>query len=393
MTPITRTRFRSRYPTASFAPGLLFLGGEQGAWYDPSDLSTLFQDAAGTTPVTAAGQAVRLMLDKSKGLMLGPELLADPNFDNAGSWEKNAGVTISGGLAVWNTAGTSVYVRQPSIIVANTYYEFTIVCSSYTSGSLFVALGAGGSTVSSYPINSVGTVRYRYNSGSFSGRVWLLTPVGGAQLSITSFSVKQVTGNHAMAPSDAARPVLQADAGGLLHLLSNGSSQSMSTNSIDFTATDKMTVFAGVRKLSDAGRGIVAELSTSTAANNGSFRLAAPEDATFEYGMTSRGTSDIGANIDSATYAAPITNVLTGIGNIAAPEVTLRVNATQVATNAASQGTGNYGNYPLFIGARNNSSQYFNGRLYGLIVRGAQSSAAQITATELWMAGKTGVAI
>jgi hypothetical protein len=36
-----------------------------GAWFDPSDLSTMFQDAAGTTPVTAAGQPVGLILDKS----------------------------------------------------------------------------------------------------------------------------------------------------------------------------------------------------------------------------------------------------------------------------------------------------------------------------------------
>jgi len=35
------------------------------AWYDPSDLTTLFQDSAGTTPVTAAGQPVGLILDKS----------------------------------------------------------------------------------------------------------------------------------------------------------------------------------------------------------------------------------------------------------------------------------------------------------------------------------------
>lgn len=34
-------------------------------WYDPSDLSTLFQDSAGTTPVTASGQPVGKMLDKS----------------------------------------------------------------------------------------------------------------------------------------------------------------------------------------------------------------------------------------------------------------------------------------------------------------------------------------
>jgi len=43
----------------------LFASGEQGAWYDPSDLTTMFQDSAGTTPVTADGQPVGLIRDKS----------------------------------------------------------------------------------------------------------------------------------------------------------------------------------------------------------------------------------------------------------------------------------------------------------------------------------------
>ncbi len=43
----------------------LFANGEQGVWYDPSDFSTLFQDAAGTIPVTGVGQPVGRMLDKS----------------------------------------------------------------------------------------------------------------------------------------------------------------------------------------------------------------------------------------------------------------------------------------------------------------------------------------
>lgn len=43
----------------------LFSNGEQGFAYDPNDLSTLYQDAAGTIPVTAAGQPVGLMKDKS----------------------------------------------------------------------------------------------------------------------------------------------------------------------------------------------------------------------------------------------------------------------------------------------------------------------------------------
>jgi hypothetical protein len=49
----------------SFFPGSLFASNEQGVWYDPSDMATLFQDAAGTTPVTAVEQPVGLILDKS----------------------------------------------------------------------------------------------------------------------------------------------------------------------------------------------------------------------------------------------------------------------------------------------------------------------------------------
>ena len=44
---------------------LLFSASEPGAWYDPSDMSTLFQDSAGTTPVTAVEQPVGRILDKS----------------------------------------------------------------------------------------------------------------------------------------------------------------------------------------------------------------------------------------------------------------------------------------------------------------------------------------
>lgn len=51
--------------TPAFSPASLFAGGEQGGWYDPSDLSTLFQDAAGTVPVVADGDPVGRINDKS----------------------------------------------------------------------------------------------------------------------------------------------------------------------------------------------------------------------------------------------------------------------------------------------------------------------------------------
>ena len=68
------------------------------------------------------------------------------------------------------------------------------------------------------------------------------------------------------------------------------------------------------------------------------------------------------------------------------------------AVNAGSSflsvtSTGNFGTYPLFIGARNTSSLFFNGNIYSLLVVGSAVSAGQISATEQWVAGKTGITL
>lgn len=49
---------------AGFSPSQLFAAGEKGAWYDPSDLSTMFTDTAGTTPASVDGPVGRIN-DKS----------------------------------------------------------------------------------------------------------------------------------------------------------------------------------------------------------------------------------------------------------------------------------------------------------------------------------------
>lgn len=49
----------------TFGPLDLFTGGQGGAWYDPSDLSHMWQDTAGTVPVTTDGQSVLRIDDKS----------------------------------------------------------------------------------------------------------------------------------------------------------------------------------------------------------------------------------------------------------------------------------------------------------------------------------------
>lgn len=48
-----------------FDPASLFVGGYTGAFYDLTDMASLSQDSAGATPVTAAGQTVGRVADKS----------------------------------------------------------------------------------------------------------------------------------------------------------------------------------------------------------------------------------------------------------------------------------------------------------------------------------------
>jgi hypothetical protein len=172
----------------------------------------------------------------------------------------------------------------------------------------------------------------------------------------------------------------------------SGSVDNISVRELDAAqAPDKMTVFAGVRKLSDAASGMVTELSSSIFSFPGAFNLLAPSGAFANYQFSSAGSAI--AAVAPTGFAAPITNVLTGISNISGDVVTLRANGVQAATAATDQGTGNYGNYPLFIGARGGSSTFFSGHLYSLIVRGSSSSSILTSATEGWVASKTGVVI
>lgn len=156
---------------------------------------------------------------------------------------------------------------------------------------------------------------------------------------------------------------------------------------------DKVQVFAGVRKLSTAV-GVLLETSVSLDTNNGTISFAAPVNSSVHYAYTSKGTTLQGASTTNAIYLAPVTNVVSGLSDISGDLATLRVNGAQVAQATADQGTGNYLAYPLYIGRRGGTTLPFNGRDYGICVRfGANLDASTISATENYMAQKTGVTL
>jgi hypothetical protein len=204
--------------------------------------------------------------------------------------------------------------------------------------------------------------------------------IWGAQLELgsTATDYQKVTSTY---------DVTEAGQADNYHLVFDGVDDSMVTPSIDFTGTDEMSVFAGVRKLSDAAIGIIAELSTNSGTANGTFYIASPVSGT-DTRFRSRGTS-AGDSISASGFVAPTTKVLSGLGAISDDQSILRIDGVQVATSTTDQGTGNYGNYPLYIGRRGGASLPFNGHLYQLLVRGALTADNLLNQTETYVASKT----
>jgi hypothetical protein len=261
-------------PWVTFLPSDLFAASEKGVWYDPGDITTLFQDTAGTIPVTASGQTVALMKDKSG--------------NNAHATQSDA-------------------TKRPT---------FTI-----------------------YP---------------------------GTDYGYLSF---------------------------------DGTNDFMVTSAINFTGTAVMTATAGFQVVPPTGvtgPRIVVELSASSVTNEGSFYMTGPATSS-DHSVGLRGNSASQAYASFANVD-PSDDILTAQLNIGAAtkelELIPRLNGVVKSGagltwgGSANAGTGNFGNYALYIGARGGTSLFFKGNLYGMVIRGATSTAPQVTATEAWVTAR-----
>lgn len=200
----------------------LFANNEQGFFYDPNDLSTMFQDANGTVPVTAVGQPIGLPLDKSKGVALGNELVINGSFDNGTTgWVaeyQSALSNVNGKLRI-TAIGINPYgVQAISGLTLGKTYKLSF--------SPFVKTGTGvwvinlGNKAAGYQAQ-YGIVREPAlaSGGSFiftaTTTVLNIALVGGAGTVVGDYadfdniSVKELAGNHAYQTTSAARPILR----------------------------------------------------------------------------------------------------------------------------------------------------------------------------------------
>lgn len=183
----------------------LFGLGEQGFAYDPNDLTTLYQDAARTIPVTSVGQPVGLILDKSKGLTVGAEL-------NATALPK---ITGNAPVATYNSTtkvGTVNRVDVPN-------QSFIILSSAVGGKWYYVSVkNTGLSQIALRNSNNFGvdtTIANISPNGTFTGYVYVATnyvlgiasALGEGTFIVNT--VKEIAGNHAYQTTSSMRPLLQ----------------------------------------------------------------------------------------------------------------------------------------------------------------------------------------
>ncbi len=416
----------------------LYANGEQGiAKLDFSDFTGMYQDRARTVPYTAVEQPLGSFTglngviatapaDVNRGVVSARyNLLTKTEQFDAAAWitpptgtvkSNNAGTdplgggtagkvectedgvaiyianNVATGLITGATYRATVHVRNGGGIPSITFYNGQY--GAYKSATINLITGAvTGSNYTTPPVVSVS------GDGWVSISVDIVAPGTFGNYCYIQSSSNAAVGNHffiwhpcltlttdSHLPYQRVNTPTDYDTAGFPHYLKfNGTNTTYVTPSIDFTGTDKMTVWAGVTPGSVAASAMLLELSDISNANDGAFKLLVPET----YGdpnvsSSSRGTSANASNqgVFSTTISTASPLVISTAHDISGDRTTISVNGVAYSPAIGDKGAGDFGNYPLYIGSRAGTSLYFNGRLYSPIVRGAATPLPQIEAVE-----------
>lgn len=190
-----------------------FAASEQGLWYDPSDLSTMFQDSAGTTPVTAVEQPVGLILDRRLGALgaIGANVATNGDFaSNVTGWSTNAATLswVSGAAQVGTAAGSGGAWQDVAVTAGKSYR----IEGSWSGGNATIRVynGGGFSPQLSQTTEASSATNFRCVATATSStiRVYLRNSDTGT-ITFDGISVREIPGNHATQATSTARPTLR----------------------------------------------------------------------------------------------------------------------------------------------------------------------------------------
>lgn len=416
----------------------LWRNGEQGVWYDAGDLSTMYQDAAGTLPVYAPGQGqvdppVGRILDKSgRGnhayqatTTSRPTLSARYNLLTATEGLASAPWTING-----TCTRTDAFATAPDGTLTATRIQLGTLATDEVRQTFSTSAGAGiGYTASIWLKSNTGNdqqVRLKnthinvidnfltvtvtsdwqrfsltVTNGASAGTGQLLGVTNTAgdlpkDILVCGADLRVANDGIGLPPYQRVVDASNYDTAGFpLYLKFDGVDDWLQTASVDFSGTDKITLACSARKQADTSVGELLGFSATPNLSAGGFGVLAPPSATPRLEVSVCGTTNGYVHVHSA---APETGVYVArlnlsVAGVADGKVSVRKNGVVVIPLqiGPGAGTGNFGNYPLYIGRRGGSSLPFNGRLYGLIICGAATPDTTIAKVERYLNQKAKV--
>lgn len=193
------------------------------AFYDPSDLSSLYQSRTGRNIVSADGQTIGIMLDK--GQMGGktaaafiasqPELVTNGGFDTdlTGWSESDPNLTatwVAGGVQLFRSGAVNpanCFIQTVSGLTIGRFYRLNLNVSN-AQGAWEIIHNTGTYQSGAWMLSGQNTLIVKALSITITFRFWCDE---GPTVILDNISLKALPGYHAIAPSDAARPLYKTD--------------------------------------------------------------------------------------------------------------------------------------------------------------------------------------
>lgn len=391
----------STFSAGGWTPLALFASSEQGVWYDPSDFSTMFQDSTGTTPVTAVGQPVGLILDKSKGLALGTPIFTEDGV-SASDWiypGTNGGsvAAVSGEIKI--TCGNPLtaltdrlcYATLSGLVVGVTYKvnstfrNITDPVGSRLSVSSIIAAGdSTGAYVANLTTSPVSTALYFVATATTMYlRLICMDGGGSATAGLSSATVQSIAGNHATQATAASRPLLQQDGSGKYYLDFDGVDDYLKTDIVDLSAYYATSSFVGANMTGASNTWNIFGLNQDYASVNGAYHMQ-PTRIVIRDNTTSRTPNYPSAIVIGTPSVLSFVCDFQGTADAVSSRNT--VDGTPVSLTSGIA----FPNNRAFYIAYSSGPLYFPGRIYSIVSVMKKVSSTDKAETEAYVNSKTG---
>ena len=216
-------------------------------------------------------------------------------------------------------------------------------------------------------------------------------PVTGVGQPVGKVLDKSGRGNHATQSTSAKRPILQKNATtGAYYLAFDGVDDFLATDNVDFSSSDKVSLFVGLRKIGTNLYSKVCNFGFDIQNNVGAFEIQAPSNDSRNYAFAVNANTSLIVTRSTMNYPSPHSAIFTAVTQIGVG-TTLRVNNNAFINNTV--GTGKFGVYQLGVGGRPSAVQCFNGELYSLISIARLTTTTETTNTEKVIAKNVGVTL